>query len=313
MKKNLVLISVAAIAALSFVSCRKDCPSSLPQRQVLSFSSVFDVYSHGSQGWIKTDTVGIFSISGQQASQNNLAYLPTGTATYEIKDLKGKKYIMYNSQVTGEIELKPLFKDKSIVFNEGENIIYAYTPFNKESSDYKKISVPDIRVQNQNPQEFKPFSKYGLYYASAKVTKYSDAPLSLGAFKPCFSQITLPGVSCPDALVGKTCTKIIVKSERPIAYEKGATIDLSTMTITGKPVRQIEYVLSEPLEIVSGYKGASIGSTSYIMVAVPFDKGLETEFEFVFTIDGKDYSMKAKAHQKMSKENNLNMYGNSGI
>lgn len=311
MKKNLMHIGALIIVVLSFNSCQKD-DANLKDKSIIALSSIFNVYSHGSQGWTKADTVGVFSISNP-LNQNNIAYISTGTATFEEKELKGNTYIIYNSAVTGEVELKPVAKEKAIVFNEGGNTIYAYIPYNKESSDYRKVPVPDITKQMHNTKEFRPYNEYGLYYATAKVSKYSDETTSLGAFKPYFSQITLPGVSCPDELIGKKCTKIIVRSERPIAYEKGATIDLSTLTITGNPVREIEYVLPEPFEVKSGYKGASISTTSYIMVAVPFETGLDTEFEFIFTIDGKPYSMKAKASPRMSKENNLNMYGNEGI
>lgn len=312
MKKIINYLVVSTITILSFSGCQKDNTSSLTNKKVITLSSMFNVYSHGSQGWTEEDTVGIFSTS-KALTQNNLTYLPSAVATYEEKEMKGKKYIWYNTAVTGMTDLKSTLKEKELEFKEGEHSIYAYTPFTKEASDYKHVPIPDITKQTHNLKEFRPYCKYGFYYANATIAKYSDRPVRLSAFKPLFSQITLPGVSCPDELKDKTCTKLVIKSERPLAYKKGATVDLSNLIITGEPVNAIEYNLPEPLIIKDGYSGCSINGTSYIMVAIPFKNAVDTEFEFIFTIDGKEYTMRAKPNKKRSSENNLNMIGNEGL
>ena len=82
-------------------------------------------------------------------------------------------------------------------------------------------------------------------YASATTSSYSAATVSLGEFKPLFSQITLPGAGCPDSFVGKKFTKVVVSCDHPIAYEDGATVDLSTGKISGTPINSITYNLRD--------------------------------------------------------------------
>ena len=96
---------------------------------------------------------------------------------------------------------------------------------------------------------------------------------------------------------------MVVSCDHPIAYEDGATVDLSTGKISGTPINSITYNLPNGgFEITAGYFGASL-ETCYMMIAVPF----------TLTIDGQEYTISGKPNEKMSSINNLNMYGIAGI
>ena len=106
---------------------------------------------------------------------------------------------------------------------------------------------------------------------------------------------------------------MVVSCDHPIAYEDGATVDLSTGKISGTPINSITYNLPNGgFEITAGYFGASL-ENCYMMIAVPFETGLTYTYNFTLTIDGQEYTISGKPNEKMSSINNLNMYGIAGI
>ena len=73
------------------------------------------VYSHGLQGWIKSDTVGVYVLSGG-FPQENVMYVPSQTA----KPTDNRGFIMYDKRnpVSKDILLTPVKEGKEICFKE---------------------------------------------------------------------------------------------------------------------------------------------------------------------------------------------------
>lgn len=307
MKKIFYLL--AAITMIMFIGCKKEnAVSDIPSVGNIAINSTMQVYSHGLQGWIKSDTVGVYVLSGG-FPQENVMYVPSQTATPTEK----RGYIMYDKRnpVSKDILLTPVKQEKEICFKAGKHQIFAYTPASKESKDYKNVALPDISVQEPSAKEFTPLRKYGFYYTSTTIDKYSSAAVALGDMKPLFSQITLPPVAGPDKLIDKQITKLTIKADKPIAYKKGAVIDLSTLKIKGEGVNSIEFKMNG--KVVENRRGGSLLGMMpiFIMVAVPYEVAKDMEFEFIFTIDGKDYSTKGKNNSKMPNQgNNLAIISN---
>lgn len=167
-------------------------------------------------------------------------------------------------------------------------------------------------MQEHYASEFVPNRKYGFAYASATTSSYSAATVSLGEFKPLFSQLTLPALECPDALANKTCTKIVVTcDEHPLSYADGATVNLATGEISGTPLNSITYNIPDGLVVNAGMPAFGLPSsleTAYMMVAVPFEKGMNYTYKFTLTIDGREYTTSGKPKTGFwSTDNNLNM------
>lgn len=307
MKKIFYLL--AAITMIMFIGCKKEnAVSDIPSVGNIAINSTMKVYSHGLQGWIKSDTVGVYVLS-DGFPQENVMYVPSQTAT----PMEKRGFIMYDKRnpVSKDILLTPVKEGKEICFKAGKHQIFAYTPASKESKDYKNVALPDISVQEPSAKEFTPLRKYGFYYTSTTIGKYSSAAVALGDMKPLFSQITLPPVAGPDELINKQITKLTIKADKPIAYKKGAVIDLSTLKIKGEGINSIEFKMNEKV-VKSRRGGSSLGQMPlFIMVAVPYEVAKDMEFEFIFTIDGKDYSTKGKNNSKMPNQgNNLAIISN---
>lgn len=307
MKKIFYLL--AAITMIMFIGCKKEnAVSDIPSVGNIAINSTMQVYSHGLQGWIKSDTVGVYVLSGG-FPQENVMYVPSQTA----KPTDNRGFIMYDKRnpVSKDILLTPVKEGKEICFKAGKHQIFAYTPASKESKDYKNVALPDISVQEPSAKEFTPIRKYGFYYTSTTIGKYSSAAVALGDMKPLFSQITLPPVAGPDELFDKQITKLTIKADKPIAYKKGAVIDLSTLKIKGEGINSIEFKMNGKV-VKNRRGGSSLGKMPlFIMVAVPYEVAKDMEFEFIFTIDGKDYSTKGKNNSKMPNQgNNLAIISN---
>lgn len=307
MKKIFYLL--AAITMIMFIGCKKEnAVSDIPSVGNIAINSTMKVYSHGLQGWIKSDTVGVYVLS-DGFPQENVMYVPSQTA----KPMDNRGFIMYDKRnpVSKDILLTPVKEGKEICFKAGKHQIFAYTPASKESKDYKNVALPDISVQEPSAKEFTPLRKYGFYYTSATIGKYSSAAVALGDMKPLFSQITLPPVAGPDELFDKQITKLTIKADKPIAYKKGAVIDLSTLKIKGEGINSIEFKMNGKV-VKSRRGGSSLGKMPlFIMVAVPYEVAKDMEFEFIFTIDGKDYSTKGKNNSMIPNQgNNLAIISN---
>lgn len=140
------------------------------------------------------------------------------------------------------------------------------------------------------------------------MSEYTSATLSLGDFTSAFVQMTIPSLAIPDALEGKTVTKLVVSADKDIATSD-AVINLATGEISGMMSKSIELDFGDGLVLVdSGYFGV-IMETLYIVMCIDFDEALETTFSFTYTIDGQDYTITGTPSAKMSSDGNLNMYG----
>ncbi len=294
MKNRLFYFATCVALALSSVSCSSDDDGEedidIPVVGKIAVSGAYNVYSHGSQGWIEADKIGIYVLSDGKP-QENLPYAP--------------------SEVAPSSELSAGFKS-------GDHTIYAYTPYSAASQDYKTVALPNISVQEYYASEFMPNRKYSFAYASATTSSYSAATVTLGEFKSLFSQLTLPALECPDALAGKTCTKIVVTcDEHPLSYADGATVNLATGEISGTPLNSVTYNIPDGLVVNAGFPAFGLPAsleTAYMMVAVPFEEGMNYTYKFTLTIGGQEYTTSGKPKTGFwSTDNNLNMKDIAGI
>ena len=150
------------------------------------------------------------------------------------------------------------------------------------------------------------------------TSSYSAATVTLGEFKSLFSQLTLPALECPDALAGKTCTKIVVTcDEHPLSYADGATVNLATGEISGTPLNSVTYNIPDGLVVNAGFPAFGLPAsleTAYMMVAVPFEEGMNYTYKFTLTIGGQEYTTSGKPKTGFwSTDNNLNMKDIAGI
>ena len=322
MKNRLFYFAACVALALSSVSCSSDDgeeeDADIPVVGKIAVSGAYNVYSHGSQEWIEADKIGIYVLSDGKA-QDNLPYAPSEVAKATVMEHEGKTYITYNNEdyVTDEVTLNPS-SELSAGFKSGDHIIYAYTPYSAASQDYKTVALPNISVQEYYASEFVPNRKYSFAYASATTSSYSAATVALGEFKSLFSQLTLPALECPDALAGKTCTKIVVTcDEHPLSYADGATVNLATGEISGTPLNSITYNIPDGLVVNAGIPAFGLSAsmeTAYMMIAVPFEKGINYTYKFTLTIDGQEYTTSGKPKTGFwSTDNNLNMKDIAGI
>ncbi|WP_290539991.1 fimbrillin family protein [Alistipes sp.] len=311
MRNKFFYMATCVALALTAAGCSDDEEKDIPVIGDISVSGIYNVYSHGNQGWIQEDKVGLYVLSDGKA-QDNLPYVSTKVAGYKEVEMGGKTYILYNEKIVEDTPLKPA-SDIKAGFKAGEHWIYAYVPFSEASKDHTAVALPDVSVQQYYAAEFMPHRKYGFDVAAAKVSAYSAAVVSLGEFKPLFSQITLPSVACPETLVGKKLTKVVVTCDRPLSYEPGATINLATMEIAGKGLNTVTYEIPDGLEVKANKRGGASLETCYVMIAVPFETALNCTFKFDLTIDGRVYTINGQPDARKSSRNNLNMHGIEGI
>ena len=165
MKNRLFYFAACVALALSSVSCSSDDGEDedvdIPVVGKIAVSGAYNVYSHGSQGWIEADKIGIYVLSDGK-SQDNLPYAPSEVAKATVMEYEGKTYITYDNEdhVTDEVTLNPS-SELSAGFKSGDHTIYAYTPYSAASQDYKTVALPNISVQEHYASEFVPNRKYG--------------------------------------------------------------------------------------------------------------------------------------------------------
>lgn len=312
MKKKWFYLAACAALVFTAASCssnddKEEETPDVPVVGTINLSGAYNVYSHSSYGWVSEDKIGVYVLSDGK-SQDNLPYEPSEVTKADTVTNKGMTYINYSKPyATDDIALKPSAQTAA-GFKSGKHTIYAYTPYAQASQGYTAVALPHLASQEHEAIDLMSGvgkRKYGFAYASAEVSKYSAATVSLGEFKSVFSMITLVPVGFPDAAVGKTCTKVVVSCDNPIAYEDGATINLATAEISGTPLKSITYTIPEGMSIKSSGK---LASPCYIMLGIPYDKAVGYTYTFTYTVDGTEYSTSGKPSAQ-SKENNLNMRG----
>ena len=112
MKNRLFYFAACVALVLSSVSCSSDDgeeeDADIPVVGKIAVSGAYNVYSHGSQGWIEADKIGIYVLSDGKP-QENLPYAPSEVAVATTTELDGKTYIVYDrdSRVTEDITLNP--------------------------------------------------------------------------------------------------------------------------------------------------------------------------------------------------------------
>ena len=312
MKKTLKFLLTAFVAVIA-AGCKEDeGPVDYPVTGNLNISGRYVTYLHGSQGWVEEDQIGVF-VTSDGIEQANLLYEPSeicpatpnewaeGLFSYEEENYKD-----------GDILLNPVGGGAAAGFKQGEHCVYAYTPYAEGNTTYSAVRLPSLASQEYIPIDGLIYFKreYNFAYArlSSPVSEYTSATLSLGDFTSAFVQMTIPSLAIPDALEGKTVTKLVVSADKDIATSD-AVINLATGEISGMMRKSIELDFGDGLVLVdSGYFGV-IMETLYIVMCIDFDEALETTFSFTYTIDGQDYTITGTPSAKMSSDGNLNMYG----
>lgn len=102
MKNRLFYVAACVALALSSAGCSNDDVEEdvdVPVVGEISISGIYNVYSHGTQGWIKEDKVGVYVLSDGKP-QNNMLYVPSEVAESYTVDFEGKTIIMYDEEVT---------------------------------------------------------------------------------------------------------------------------------------------------------------------------------------------------------------------
>ena len=99
MKNRLFYFAACVALVLSSVSCSSDDgeeeDADIPVVGKIAVSGAYNVYSHGSQGWIEADKIGIYVLSDGKP-QENLPYAPSEVAKATMMEYEGKTYITYD-------------------------------------------------------------------------------------------------------------------------------------------------------------------------------------------------------------------------
>lgn len=309
MKKTLKFLLTAFVAVIA-AGCKEDeGPVDYPVIGNLNISGRYVTYLHGKQGWVKEDQIGVF-VTSDGIEQANLLYEPSEICpATPNENLEG--YYSYEAEnyKDGDILLNPV-GGASAGFKQGEHCVYAYTPYAEGNTTYSAVRLPSLASQEYIPIDGLIYFKreYNFAYArlSAPLSEYTSATLSLGDFTSAFVQMTIPSPTFPDALEGKTVTKLVVSADKDIATSD-AVINLATGEISGTMSKSIELDLGDGFVLASGFFGLTM-ETLYIPMCIDFDEALETTFSFTYTIDGQDYTITGTPNAKMSSDGNINMY-----
>lgn len=208
----------AALAIAAAVSCNKE-------PEVVDFPIVgdFTLYGESAEGtWAKNTSVGVF-VTSDGVAQTNLEYTPAST------------------EATGSVQLNA--KSEKAGFKQGNHVVYAYYPYvataegntvvlGDLTSQNTKPVLPDMFKEWENDPSMKDFlgmlyiyntSAPVIYAAKKEVKEYSSAPIDLGVFAPVAVTISVaePGLTGEEAesLVGKKVEKIVLSSNKTIAYK----------------------------------------------------------------------------------------------
>ena len=304
--KKLSYFIVAATLVGGLMACQKTEPVvDYPIQGVFTLQGTYNTYSHGLQGWIQEDEIGVY-VTSEGVAQTNLQYTPT---SYSV--LEESPYVP-GVFVYGDPVLTTTFKavGQEAGFKQGEHNIYAYVPYSEGNQDYTAVKLPDLDAQEFQADVFVVDPKFCFAYAAIKgVKEYSAEVMDFGDFQTPFTQVTIPSPEFPESFVGgEKITKVVLSSTIDLCC-KDATINLETGDIKGTMSKMIELQLPEGgVEITAGYFGAA-APTFFLEIASDYATAQVAEYTLTMTVNGTEYSATGKPATGMSSDGNVNFYG----
>ena len=306
MKKLSYFIVAATLVGGGLISCQKtkNPEVDFPIQGVFTLQGTYDTYSHGEQGWIEEDEIGIY-VTSDGIAQTNLKYVPSSfTASVESPYVPG--YFIYQKPYILTTTFKAVGDEAG--FKQGEHNIYAYVPYSEGNQDYTTVKLPDLDSQEYKEMALTVDPQYCFAYASIKgVKEYSAEVMDFGAFKTPFTQGTIPSLKLPESIkAGDKITKVVLSSTIDLSC-KDATINLETGEIKGTMSKSIEVKLPEGGVEIASFIGAP---TFYLEIASDYETAQEAEYTLTMTINGTEYSATGKpATGGLASEGNVNFYG----
>ena len=288
------------------MACQKTEPVvDYPIQGVFTLQGTYNTYSHGVQGWIQEDEIGVY-VTSEGVAQTNLKYTPTSYSVLEESPyLPG--YFIYGNPV-----LTTTFKavGQEAGFKQGEHNIYAYVPYSEGNQDYTAVKLPDLDVQKFQNDASAVDPKYCFAYAAIKgVKEYSAEVMDFGDFKTPFTQVSIPSPKFPESIVGgEKITKVVLSSTIDLSC-KDATINLETGEIKGTMSKSIEVKLPEGgVEITKEIFGIT-APPFFLESASDYATALVADYTLTMTVNGTEYSATGKPATGMSSDGNVNFYG----
>lgn len=306
MKKLSYFIVAVTLVGGGLMACQKTEPVvDYPIQGVFTLQGTYNTYSHGIQGWIQEDEIGVY-VTSEGVAQTNLKYTPTSYSVLEESPyLPG--YFVYGDPV-----LTTTFKavGQEAGFKQGEHNIYAYVPYSEGNQDYTAVKLPDLDVQKFQNDASAVDPKYCFAYAAIKgVKEYSAEVMDFGDFKTPFTQVSIPSPKFPESIVGgEKITKVVLSSTIDLSC-KDATINLETGEIKGTMSKSIEVKLPEGgVEITKEIYGIT-APPFFLESASDYATALVADYTLTMTINGTEYSATGKPATGMSSDGNVNFYG----
>lgn len=306
MKKLSYFIVAATLVGGGLMACQKTEPVvDYPIQGVFTLQGTYNTYSHGVQGWIQEDEIGVY-VTSEGVAQTNLKYTPTSYSVLEESPyLPG--YFIYGNPV-----LTTTFKavGQEAGFKQGEHNIYAYVPYSEGNQDYTAVKLPDLDVQKFQNDASAVDPKYCFAYAAIKgVKEYSAEVMDFGDFKTPFTQVSIPSPKFPESIVGgEKITKVVLSSTIDLSC-KDATINLETGEIKGTMSKSIEVKLPEGgVEITKEIFGIT-APPFFLESASDYATALVADYTLTMTVNGTEYSATGKPAIGMSSDGNVNFYG----
>lgn len=306
MKKLSYFIVAATLVGGGLMACQKTEPVvDYPIQGVFTLQGTYNTYSHGVQGWIQEDEIGVY-VTSEGVAQTNLKYTPTSYSVLEESPyLPG--YFIYGNPV-----LTTTFKavGQEAGFKQGEHNIYAYVPYSEGNQDYTAVKLPDLDVQKFQNDASAVDPKYCFAYAAIKgVKEYSAEVMDFGDFKTPFTQVSIPSPKFPESIVGgEKITKVVLSSTIDLSC-KDATINLETGEIKGTMSKSIEVKLPEGgVEITKEIFGIT-APPFFLESASDYATALVADYTLTMTVNGTEYSATGKPATGMSSDGNVNFYG----
>lgn len=306
MKKLSYFIVAATLVGGGLMACQKTEPVvDYPIQGVFTLQGTYNTYSHGVQGWIQEDEIGVY-VTSEGVAQTNLKYTPTSYSVLEESPyLPG--YFIYGNPV-----LTTTFKavGQEAGFKQGEHNIYAYVPYSEGNQDYTAVKLPDLDVQKFQNDASAVDPKYCFAYAAIKgVKEYSAEVMDFGDFKTPFTQVSIPSPKFPESIVGgEKITKVVLSSTIDLSC-KDATINLETGEIKGTMSKSIEVKLPEGgVEITKEIFGIT-APPFFLESASDYATALVADYTLTMTVNGTEYSATGKPATGMSSDGNVNFWG----